>query len=94
MPPRTGELAAVVDLLDALVAAAGEQLGDVAEVDLLALVSAKPAGRSEASGTASARATALATTTGGSSLAVPGERVEAGDPQARRGAAAARGADS
>ena len=60
------ELAALVDLVDALVARPDEQLGDVAEVDLLAAVRAKPAGRSEASGTASASATALATTTGGS----------------------------
>ena len=35
-PAADRELAAVVDLLDPLVAAAGEQLGDVAEVDLLA----------------------------------------------------------
>ena len=35
-PAADGELAAIGDLLDALVAAAGEQLGDVGEVDLLA----------------------------------------------------------
>ena len=34
-PPANGELTAVGDLLDPLVAAAGEQLGDVAEIDLL-----------------------------------------------------------
>ena len=45
-------------------------------------VSAKPAGRSDASGTASARATALATTIGGSPAGGADERVEGGDPQA------------
>ena len=73
------ELAALLDLLDPLVAGRDEVLGDGAEVDLLALVDdAKPAGRSEASGTASASAVALATTTASASA---DERVEGVDPQ-------------
>ena len=80
-----GELAAVVDLVDALVAGGHELLADLVEVEQVADARWRSAcGRSAGSGTFSLSATALTTTTGGSSpLGALGEqRVERGDAQA------------
>ena len=89
-----GELAAVLDLLDALVAGGDELAGDLVEVDEVALAQVtKPCGRSSGSGTFSLSATAETTTTGGSA---PPRRRRAARPArrraGRRGAAAAPGA--
>ena len=74
------ELAALLDLLDPLVAGArrGRRRPRRGRSPRPCAI-AKPAGRSEASGTASASAVALATTTASGSLR---ERVEGVDPQA------------
>ena len=96
-----GELAALLDLLDPLVAG-GDQVARRPSPSSISspVETEKPAGRSEASGTASASAVALATTTASSS---PRERVERVDPQPdqvrRRGdvggvAGAARGVEA
>ena len=77
-PAADGELAALLDLVDPLVAGVGEQHGDVLEVDLSPLCSARASGRSDGSGTVSASAIALATTTARGI----GEGVQRGDPQA------------
>ena len=75
------ELAPVVDLLDPLVAAAGEQLGDVAEVDLL------PLGEREAGGAQRCVRHRLGEGDGAGDHdrrllgAGADERVEGGDPQ-------------
>ena len=101
-PAADRELAAVLDLLGALVARLGEQLGDVAEVDLLAAVqrrSPRGAARRRGPPRRGRRRWRRRPAARRSRLAV-GERVERADPQAdevrRRGevglvAGAARG---
>ena len=83
------ELAAVLDLVDALVAGRDEVASGLVEVHQLALASVKPCGRSDGSGTFSESATALTTTTGAGRFGVAGgssvrlqQRVERGDPLA------------
>ena len=62
--PADRELAAILDLVDVLVAGGDEVAGGLVEVEQIALPEQNPWGRSDGSGTFSDSATALTTTTG------------------------------
>ena len=83
-PAAHGELAALGDLLLALVAARDQALERLVEVELLPTAIVKPCGRRSGSGTRSISATALATTTGARSPRRLEQRVERRDPQAHQ----------